>query len=874
MEFLQTVKERQAYTDTMFDPLNDIIEVLRNYGVPIPEESIVQLQELPEKWANTKRLSVIAIQQVAPLQALEVIKLRKKIGQFDTKQADFRTKFQKMRFFKFTCKRPYEYMGQANHCILEFEKEMGKLTESSNLFEVQMIEFRMLQLCRKEVRMLKQLWDYIFLVKTSVDQWKTTPWKDIDVENMDMECKKFSKDIRGMDKEMRPWDVFTGLEVTVKNMLTSLRAVGELQNPAIRDRHWSQLVIATKVNFIMTEDTTLADLLDLNLHNYEDEVHNIVDKAIKEMAMERMLKELEVIWSAMEFQHEKHARTSFTLLRTSEELIETLEENQVQIQNMMTSKYIQFFVEEISTWQKRLSVVDTVIALWFDVQRTWSHLESIFVGSEDIRRQLPVDSRRFDDIDTEFKALMKKISATPNVVRATNVPGLAETLEIIQGKLALCEKALAEYLETKRLAFPRFYFSSSTDLLDILSNGNQPIKVAKHLTKLFDSMAKLKLRDAGKEIDTHAWCMVAKDGEEVEFTKDCVCEGQVEVWLNRLMSTMRETIRTNMTKAVKAYEFKARDQWLFDYPAQVSLCGTQIWWTLEVGIAFGKLEEGYENAIRDYYKKQIAQLNHLITLLLGNLTKGDRQKVMTICTIDVHSRDVVGKLITSKIESVLAFQWQSQLRHRWDDNEIDCFTNICDAEFRYWHEYLGNTARLVITPLTDRCYITLTQSLHLVMGGAPAGPAGTGKTETTKDLGRAIGMMVYVFNCSEQMDYKSCGNIYKGLAQTGAWGCFDEFNRITVEVLSVIAVQVKSIQDAIKESKKKFDFMGEEIPLNPTVGIFITMNPGYAGRAELPENLKALFRYFTETNQFDRNLKVILFYNLTDHVLWLSQILG
>ena len=102
--------------------------------------------------------------------------------------------------------------------------------------------------------------------------------------------------------------------------------------------------------------------------------------------------------------------------------------------------------------------------------------------------------------------------------------------------------------------------------------------------------------------------------------------------------------------------------------------------------------------------------------------------------------------------------------------------------------------------------------------------------------------MVYVFNCSEQMDYKSCGNIYKGLAQTGAWGCFDEFNRITVEVLSVIAVQVKSIQDAIKESKKTFDFMGEEIPLTPSVGIFITMNPGYAGRAELPENLKALFR--------------------------------
>lgn len=119
-----------------------------------------------------------------------------------------------------------------------------------------------------------------------------------------------------------------------------------------------------------------------------------------------------------------------------------------------------------------------------------------------------------------------------------------------------------------------------------------------------------------------------------------------------------------MGSATVTYDEKPREAWLFDYPAQVALCGTQIWWTTEVNLAFSRLEEGYDNALKDYYKKQISQLSTLITLLIGELTKGDRQKIMTICTVDVHSRDVVSRLIQTKVETASAFQWQSQLRHR------------------------------------------------------------------------------------------------------------------------------------------------------------------------------------------------------------------
>lgn len=685
--------------------------------------------------------------------------------------------------------------------ISALEERQKSLSESAVLFELQGPDPSKIERCRKDLELLKVMWDFAITIQTTIDEWKKTPWKKIDIESMDQECKKFGKELRGLGKEMRSWDPYIYTENQLKNLMTSLRAVTELQNPAIRDRHWVELMTTTGVKFSMDDSTTLKDLIDLNLHEYEEEVKGIVDKSVKEQAMEKTLKDLANTWANMEFQNEIHERTGLKLLKASEEMIETLEENQVQLQNMASSKYVGYFQQEVTLWQQKLSNADQIIGSWFEVQRKWQYLESIFIGSEDIRSQLPEDSKRFDNIDREFKQQLNQMNADRNVVRSTNRPNskLYDTLEGLLKQLTMCEKALNDYLETKRLAYPRFYFVSSADLLDILSNGNNPKMVSRHLTKLYDSMGRLNLI-AGTKL---AVGMIAKEHEEfVPFLENCDCSGKVEVWLNRVTDRMRDTLRDHFRRAVIAYEDKPRHIWIFEWPAQPALVTTQIWWTTETNDAFAKVQQRYENAIKDYNKKQVAQLNNLINILLTDLTPSDRQKIMTVCTIDVHSRDVVAKIISAKVELASAFQWQSQLRHRWDLKFDDCFANICDAQFKYDYEYLGNTPRLVITPLTDRCYITLTQSLHLVMGGAPAGPAGTGKTETTKDLGRALGMMVYVFNCSEQMDYKSCGNIHKGLAQTGAWGCFDEFNRISVEVLSVVAVQVKCIQDAIKVRRR------------------------------------------------------------------------
>jgi len=847
MGALRDIRKRDEDTMDSFGPLTDTTTLLNKHRIAIPPGVITRLQEAPAKWETVKELADVTKESLGTQQMQEGDKVRAQMGAFNEKVRNFRAEY------KANCPFKYEYELEKAYVSMDdfFERtqiilgEARNLMEQQELFEITVTPYKELEACEQEIPYLKVCWDMNEFVTTQFAKWQLTVFSAIDTEALDVGCRALMKDIRLLPTnflQLREWGVYKGVETAVKNMMTTLPLVQDLRSDAMRDRHWLALQKVCGQKFVVDERFTLDNLLALGLHNFVDDVQGIVDRAQKELIIEKALTKTETTWKAMELIYPQENPGDIPGLRVEEELTEALEENQVQLQNIASSKFVGHFQEQVSAWQKKLAILEQAITTWLDVMRKWANLVAIFIGSQDIREQLPEDSKRFETVDADWKHLMSEAVSITNAVESCNKPGRLELLESMQSRLEMCEKALAEYLEGKRRIFPRFYFVSPTDLLDILSKGAQPHLILRHMGKLFDNVKNLELVKNGEDFTKSATGLYSGEGEFVQLTQPFECEGAVENWLNGLVDSMRSTLKTILQEAISTYKDKPRESWLYDYCAQLALVGSQVWYTTGVNQAFDRLEEGQENALKEYNKEQNVKLDKLISLVQGDLDANDRAKIITMITIDVHQRDIVGQMIESKEDSGTCFAWQSQLRYTWDVKKMDCRINNADAEFWYQYEYLGNAGRLVVTPLTDRCYITLTQSKHLKMGGAPAGPAGTGKTETVKDLGRGLGTMVYVFNCSEQMDYRSLGNIYKGLSMSGAWGCFDEFNRIPIAVLSVVSTQFKTILDAIRAFKTRFLFEGEEINLIATVGVFITMNPGYAGRTELPENLKALFR--------------------------------
>ncbi|KYN03638.1 Dynein heavy chain 10, axonemal, partial [Cyphomyrmex costatus] len=704
-------------------------------------------------------------------------------------------------------------MDEYGKLINKYDEKRLSLIQLEDLFNLPSTDYSTLLKIKTDYEGMEMLYNLYKEQRSAREVWAKTLWVNLNPQQLIEGMEHFIREFRRLPKSIRSMNVGHALEANMKNFKNSVPLFIELKNEAMRERHWQELMRRTGQYFDMDPNRfTLENMFAMELGKYQDIAQDIVMYAVKELAIERGLKELAEVWKSMEFnvvKHYKGIEERGFILGPLDELNLVLEDNMLTVHSMAASQFIGPFLNAVQRWERTMHTISEVLEVWVDLQRKWLYLEGIFVGG-DIRFQLPDETKRFDDIDQAYRKIMTDTSKRLNVLECCLIYGRKSEFEAMIAALEKCQKSLTEYLCNKRLIFPRFNFISDDELLSILGSGT-PTAIQEHVGKI-------------NPVST---------------------EDPIEIWMGLALEEMKRSNRYLTKKAVYNYGKvqRPRTQWILEFQGMMVLVANQIWWTAEVENVFDKISQGNKRAMKEYLQQLNTQLDEVVTLMgTSTLTNNDRKKIDMVLTIDVHIRDVVEGFVRDSIADPTEFEWESQLRFYWVHDLDNVWMNQCTGTFEYGYEYMGLNGRLVITPLTDRIYLTITQALSMHLGGAPAGPAGTGKTETVKDLAKALGLLCIVTNCGEGMDYITIGKTLSGLAQCGAWGCFDEFNRIDSSVLSVISTQLQTIRSALQIKAQRFTFENQDIVLDSKVGIFITMNPGYAGRTELPESVKALFR--------------------------------
>lgn len=325
-----------------------------------------------------------------------------------------------------------------------------------------------------QFKLVEKLWKCVGEWHDAHSAWMSDDLTKFDAENVDRSMQVFSADAFVLNKKIHS-DVSEKLLATINDFKPLMALIMDLGNPAMLPHHWNRLFDAMKKSHDQSKQLTLSDLLSWGVRDHADLVSEISAAASGESQLEKVLNNMETVLENLCFSTKEWRGISHILVGI-DEIQQELDDQIVKTQAMRGSRFVKPFLERTTEWERVLFTLQEIIDNWMLVQSAWLYLEPIF-SSDDIARQIPAESRMFKVVNQVWKDSMASVVSNPAVISAARREGLVDRLKDSNEKLErinkgsvyiaksnpimslifLCvTRSLSDYLETKRLAFPRF----------------------------------------------------------------------------------------------------------------------------------------------------------------------------------------------------------------------------------------------------------------------------------------------------------------------------------------------------------------------------------------------------------------------------------
>lgn len=681
----------------------------------------------------------------------------------------------------------------------------------------------------QELKDLKSVWLSIQGLWGSLEDLRNMKWSSLKPRSLRSQLEELVSNTKAMPVRVRQHQPFQHFLKTVTELSATQKTLVSLKEDYVKERHMKALFKAVGRDY--TTDLTVGHVWDLNLLLNQGIIKSIIEQANSERAIEEALQGIRDAWDDQRFVFFEYKLQR--LVKNFPQLLELASNDIASLSSMRNSPVFKVFEKDITHWETTLNSLYQIVDIWVEVQRKWIDLDGVFDASSGVRKLLPMEYSRFHSVSSEYLAILAKLHRHNLAIEISSIPDLFQTFERICESMNRISKALGEFLEKQRELCARLYFVGNDDLIDMIANKDN---VGKHFKKMFAGVSSVGYGNSGSKITS----VQSSDGEVMTLRSPVCLEKyqRLDEWLNQLDYEIKITLSQLLTESIPAFESLSVSEWVTIYPSQILLLSLQVMWTKSV-----------ESAVTDgTLSTVLADLDSLL-LKLGDLPESLSKKKEALIIESVHHKDVVSEMLKSRVCTCTHFTWLKNQRFYINREESDPLKSLIvkhsTKSFYYGYEFLGSMDRLVYTPLLNSCFLAMTGALDQGLGGSPFGPAGTGKTETIKALGQNLGKMVLVFNCDESFDFQAITRLLVGICQIGGWGCFDEFNRLDKNILSAVSSQLELIELALKHEGRTVKLLDHATPMGDGTGVFVTMNPEYAGRTTLPDNLKKLFRSFS-----------------------------